>query len=557
MASGTIIFRPNADISVSHDLNTGSSGYRLIADTTADDNSTYISQSITSTSSTSVSSVFTLGPSTELPSFSYKITGVRLYSRAMGSSNNDAGTYTCYFAVGTASGGSSNNAATSGNVTSGSYSTINSNSSALVTAINNALETSQEFPIFSVKITTTGTKSSNKNASDGYIRVTQVYAEITYEETIFEPPEEETNVTYYPITISSINATTTPENGTTRVSEGSSQTITIVPTDPILTLATDNGVDITSQLVQAGGYNNHYTITEKKSGATYGFSFNNETGYYVSNNKGKQNSASVARLNFSLETECIVTLSYINYAEVGKDYGIFGKIDVALDTTNISDNNIQYICNTTNDNTASAKTITYNIPAGSHFIDIKYRKDDNTNSNNDTLQWKVSGFRSIEGEGTYTYQLTNITKKHSLMFIFGEVTYYFISSTGNNCRVFPDGQVIVLPGDDYNINIVPNDVNDTVGLTDDGVNVTSSLVKTEGTNKDGQPIACYSYSLSNVQKNHTLQIVAVAPSSKLYVKINNEWVIVTKAYYKENNVWAEKDLSFFSNIDMAYLKKGN
>jgi len=37
-------------------------------------------------------------------------------------------------------------------------------------------------------------------------------------------------------------------NGTTRIIEGSNQTITIYPSDPQLTLALDNGVDITSQL---------------------------------------------------------------------------------------------------------------------------------------------------------------------------------------------------------------------------------------------------------------------------------------------------------------------
>jgi len=43
MASGTITFRPSADVSLNHTCSTGSAGYSLIADATADDNSTYIS----------------------------------------------------------------------------------------------------------------------------------------------------------------------------------------------------------------------------------------------------------------------------------------------------------------------------------------------------------------------------------------------------------------------------------------------------------------------------------------------------------------------------------
>jgi hypothetical protein len=36
-------------------------------------------------------------------------------------------------------------------------------------------------------------------------------------------------------------------------------------------------------------------------------------------------------------------------------------------------------------NSASAQTITYTVPAGEHYIDIKYGKDDASDSNNDNL----------------------------------------------------------------------------------------------------------------------------------------------------------------------------
>ena len=554
MASGTLIFRPSADVSINHALSSGSVGYRLIADETADDNSTYISQTLSATSSTSVNSVFTL-TCAELPPYSFKITAARLYSRAMGASNNGSGTYTCYFAAGTSSGGSSTNAATTGEVKSGNYATVNSTSSALVDTINNELTASQEFPVISVKVTTTGAKSSDKNASNGYIRVTQVYAEFDYEETVFEPPEEEVGVTYYPVTISSINAETNPGNGTTRLQEGGNQTVSIVPSNPVLTLATDNGVDITSQLIKEN-LSNTYNVTTQVSGASYGFPLNSSTGYYTSNNKAKANSAAVARINFTLDSACVMTIQYINYAEATYDYGIFGNIDQALRTTQTVDSNVFYSCSTSNDNTNTVKTLTYNIPAGSHFIDIKYRKDSATDSNNDTLQWKISNFEATSGDARYTYNLTNISEKHSLMFIFGEVTYYTISSTGNNCKIFPDGQVVVMPGDSYTINIVPSAVTDTVGLTDNGVNVTANLIRDKGLDKQGNTIASYSYSLSNIQEHHELQIVSVPADSILYLKINNNWKVITDAYYKENGAWVKKDLSFFSDIDMTYIKKG-
>lgn len=554
MASGTLIFRPSADVSLGHSLSTGSVGYRLIADETADDNSTYIAQTLSATSSTSVSSTFTLTVSTELPPYSYKITATRLYARGAKGNNGETASTTCYFAAGTAAGGSSNNAAVSGELRT-SYTTSTATSDSLTSEINTYLENNGEFPIISVKVTTTGTKSSSKNANNGYARITQVYAEFDYEETVFEPPEEEVGVNYYPITISSINATTSPANGTTRLEEGSNQTITIYPTNPLLTLATDNGVDITSQLSMTQA-SNTYTVTTQVSGASYGFPMNSGTGYYTSNNKAQANSAAVARINLSLDSPCVMTIQYINYAEATYDYGIFGNIDTALGTTQAVDSNVFYACSTNNDNSNTVKTLTYNIPAGNHFIDIKFRKDNATDSNNDTLQWKVSSLESTGATAIYTYNLNNITAKHSLMFIFGEVTYYTITSTGNNCKIFPDGQVVVMPGNEYTINIVPSAVTDTVGITDNSSNVTSSLIKDKGLDKNGKTIASYSYKLSNIQGNHELQITSIPADSILYLKINNQWTVITDAYYKENGTWAKKDLSFFNDMDLTYMKIG-
>lgn len=554
MASGTLIFRPSSDVSLGHTLSSGSDGFRLIADTTADDNSTYLSHALSSTTSGSINSVFTLTTST-LPSYDYKITAVRLYSRVMGASNNGSGSYTCYFAAGTAAGGSSNNSATTGSATSGSYETVSSASTEMLSTINNSLEEDRELPVFSVKITTTGAKSSDKNASNGYIRVTQVYMELDYEDTVFAPPPEQAGTTYYSITASSINATTDPANGTTRIAQGGNYSINIYPTDPVFTSATDNGVNIKSQMIEHM-YSHDYTVTGTVSGASYGFTLNSNTGYYVSGNAGQGNSASVCRVNFNFDTAAAVTISYINYAQATYDYGIFGNIDTALGTTYTADTNAFYRCNTSADNTSAVKTLTYNIPAGSHFIDIKYRKNNTTNQNNDNLQWKISDITVTGATAWYTYNLSNISAKHNLMFVFGNATYYTVTSNGTNCRVFPDGQVIVMPGNTYTINIVPNTVTDVIGLTDNGVNVTSSLIKEKGTDGSGNTIASYSYELTNVRANHDLEIVGVQPDSLLYHKVSGSWSPVLDAYYKENGRWVKKDLSFFADMDLTYVKKG-
>lgn len=213
------------------------------------------------------------------------------------------------------------------------------------------------------------------------------------EEGPFIPPEEDPNYNYYPITISAINATVDPYIGTERIQEGTNQIITISPTDPQLTLALDNGVDITNQLI-GGTPNNTYEIDTQVSGASYGFNLNSSTGYYVSTNNGVSKSASVARINMNFESDCLVTITYINYAEEDYDYGMFGKLDTAVATDGLtaasggsspSDSTSNYQIAKCS-NSSSTQTVTYQVPMGEHFIDIKYGKDDASNSGNDSLQ---------------------------------------------------------------------------------------------------------------------------------------------------------------------------
>lgn len=379
---------------------------------------------------------------------------------------------------------------------------------------------------------------------------------------VYIPPEEDPEYTYHSITISSINASTDPSNGTTRVVEGSNQTITIYPSDPQLTLALDNGVDITSQL-QGGLPTNTYTITTQVSGASYRFTLNNNTGYYVSTNNGVAKSASVARINMDFESSCVVTIQYINYAEANYDYGMFGKLDTAVATDGLtasssssspSDSTSNYQLAMAS-NSSSAQTITYTVPAGQHFIDVKYGKDDATDSNNDTLQWKVLSVEATSGSGNYTYTLSNVQANHSLVFVFGNVNYYFVTSSGTGCRIFPDGQMVKLPGQSYNIKIVPDNITDTVVLTDN--NVEQILEREDGYDKDNNPAVSYSYSISAVNAAHTIVVTStIANNDYLYIKQNGSWVQIIKVYEKINGSWVQQNLSYMSDNNLQYLKQG-
>ena len=368
----------------------------------------------------------------------------------------------------------------------------------------------------------------------------------------FIPPEEDPQYNYYPITISSINALTNPENGTIRVQEGTTETITISPTDPQLTLALDNGVDITSQLV-GGTPTNTYTIDTKVSGASYGFNLNSSTGYYVSSNNGVSKSASVARINMNFESDCLVTITYINYAEEDYDYGMFGKLDTAVATDGLtassggsspSDSTSNYQIPKCS-NSSSTQTVSYQVPMGEHFIDVKYGKDDASDAGNDSLQWKITSIEATSAGGDYTYTLSNINQKHSLVFIFGDVDYYFITSSGNSCKLYPDGQVVKLENDSYMLRIVPNDSNATVTLRDNNVDRTSLLEYESAQDKYGNTIVNYIYKLTNITAAHTLTVSCSSggEQSKVYIKINGTWTQFSKIYKKINGSWIEQNNS--------------
>ena len=376
----------------------------------------------------------------------------------------------------------------------------------------------------------------------------------------FVPPDEDPQKVYYPITISSINAITNPMKGTTKVESGTSKTITITPSDPLLTLALDNGVDITSQLVLCGDTINVPTVATAPN-ANYGFTLNNSTHYYTSTNQGQNNSASVCRVTFNFPVDCLVTFQYINYSEATYDYGIFGNVDVALATTNASDSNAYKILSQSSDNTPDVKTLTYEIDSGTHFIDVKYRKDGATNSNNDNLQFKILSIEPIEARSYYVYELSSINQEHSLTFVFGDVEYYFVTSqTDSNAGLYPNGQTVVLPGDDYRLTIIPENNRETIILKDNDYDVSSQLERVEiETEKDGQAITVlnYVYRLNNISQGHVLTVETTKPNLAFSIKINGTYMS-GNFIVKANGAWVQiQAVDIYAHNGVKWLESLN
>lgn len=385
--------------------------------------------------------------------------------------------------------------------------------------------------------------------SDGYYQYTLTNINKDHTVALYEvfiPEEEDPQKTYYSISISSINATTNPANGTVRVEEGDDQTIVIIPSESQLTLATDNGVDISDRIT---GGTNTYDITTQVSGASYGFELNNND-YYESTNNGVNKSASVARINFHMKTRCLVTIEYINYAEDNYDYGMFGKIDTAVATDGLtassgssspSDSISNYQLAMAS-NSSSAQTITYTIEKGEHFVDIKYGKDDATDDNNDSLQWKISSIEALESTDL-TYTINNIDEDHSLIFVFGNVVYYTVSASGNGCTTYPTGDFVVLSNNGYSITIIPEYDNYTFEIYDNGRNVSKSaeFFETARTNY-------YIYSIKKVNIDHIISIIFTEKTNSLYVKINGTYIRMSKAYKKLSGSWVEQ-----TNVESIFV----
>lgn len=151
----------------------------------------------------------------------------------------------------------------------------------------------------------------------------------------------------------------------------------------------------------------------------YRFTRNASTGYYKSGNAGVNNSYSLARVTFNFAEETTITIYYINYAEANYDYGYISKVDTALLRSNSADTT-GYLFRGYGNNSSSTKTLTVTIPAGSHFIEFKYRKDGSANSGNDSFQFKIyapqpsitttvidlTEIPAFDAPGDYTFQVT-------------------------------------------------------------------------------------------------------------------------------------------------------
>lgn len=130
-----------------------------------------------------------------------------------------------------------------------------------------------------------------------------------------------------------------------------------------------------------------YTV-ENVDGSSYGFSLN-DSGYYESNNKGKNNSFAICKVSFYSNGEKTMNVNCINYAESNFDYGILSTIDSTLQLSSSADS-ANVFKSFKGASAESVQIVNYGVIAeGEHFMYIKFIKDSSTSKNNDTLQFNI------------------------------------------------------------------------------------------------------------------------------------------------------------------------
>ena len=186
----TLILRPTSDISLDHTCSSGSSGYAMLNEETADDGSTYIQQtinSILSSSETTSSFKFTMA----MPVSKLKITAIKAYVRATSTSSSSSDSYSLNYTV-------SINGETSSSQSMSLSSSYSTNSVSLSTStfnLNDVEINNLNNLNFQMSITTSG----RRNKDTFYIRITQIYLEITYEEIITQKLYLKVNGVYQPV----------------------------------------------------------------------------------------------------------------------------------------------------------------------------------------------------------------------------------------------------------------------------------------------------------------------------------------------------------------------
>ncbi len=171
----SIVLRPTADSSLKHSCSSGSSGYALVNEATADGDSTYVYQSISSTSSVAVESRFKCSGGAGVGKIKISSVTLTVNAKTTKGDTSDTARMTYWLTSNTTAAGGVNQSAltTSYSEFTKTYSDSDLNIADIVFDSFDAVN-------FFASVLTSGKKNKSKN-DDFQNRITQIYLTVEYE----------------------------------------------------------------------------------------------------------------------------------------------------------------------------------------------------------------------------------------------------------------------------------------------------------------------------------------------------------------------------------------
>lgn len=119
----------------------------------------------------------------------------------------------------------------------------------------------------------------------------------------------------------------------------------------------------------------------------YPFSLTSD-GYYTSTNSRIADSYSYAKIYFNFSSRAEVVFRCISYGELNYDYGLISDVDKDLNYDNTADSsNVHYSFE--GESSSSPVDVAMTIPAGSHYVTLKYIKDHSNNASGDYFKFRA------------------------------------------------------------------------------------------------------------------------------------------------------------------------
>ena len=379
--------------------------------------------------------------------------------------------------------------------------------------------------------------------------------DIVIADNTIDLPDEDPNYEYYTVSISSINADTTPQNGHNRYQEGTTQDVVINPNGDLV-LARDNGVDVSSYLVPYQTIKETSYTVATVANSPHTFTLNANNWYETTTlNSNTTSTTALVRITFNLEVSCIITIQWYASLASANDYFKISNIDLTM-TTGSTDTsaNVKINSSSSSYSADNPANVTYDdVAAGTHTIDVKLRRGTSTSTSVTHKGYFRVVITPLEPTTNYKYTLSNIHESHSLIFVYGNVNYHIISSSVSGSTepiLFPYGDWVLLDGENYKLVAIPESTGQTAIVTDNGTDVTQYVERHESS-ENGVTTVNYVYKIFNTDADHDIVVFMEEQiSNSLYYKQNGEWIRIKKLYKKQHGVWTEQDPTYVLNNEI-------